>query len=183
MRPARVWWMVSPAPQASTRATASPGPGTGSGTVSRTNGESLALSTIAFMPASPASGTLLFRARFLELPAQGLDACVVFFLAFPVAVRETPAAAGGADTLARERFPEFLAFGFHLAQRRFDVDRAVVTSAAGTLGFHPPERLRLPRSGARNAFRGGVGLGLFHLRRPWRRRIAVDDPAVRHRGL
>src|SRR5262245_7590389 len=41
--------MVSPAPQANTRATASPGPGEGSGTVSSTNGVPGAFSSIAFI--------------------------------------------------------------------------------------------------------------------------------------
>src|SRR5262245_61616097 len=41
--------MVSPAPQANTRATASPGPGVGSGTVSSTKGVAGAFSSIAFI--------------------------------------------------------------------------------------------------------------------------------------
>jgi hypothetical protein len=54
-RPARTWWMVKPAPQAKTRATASPGPGVGSGTVSSTKGWFFPFNNIAFIVIPPAS--------------------------------------------------------------------------------------------------------------------------------
>src|SRR5215831_93820 len=144
--------MVSPAPQASTRATASPGPGTGSGTVSSTNGAFFAFSTMAFMraPRRP-DAALLPRSGLFELLAQRFHPVVVLLLTLPVAVGETPAAADGAYALALERFPELLATGFHLAQRCLDVGRAIASSAARTFGLHPAERLGLLRRRARNA--------------------------------
>ena len=49
MRPALMCWIVSPEPQASTFATASPGPATGSGISTRSNGVAGALRIIAFI--------------------------------------------------------------------------------------------------------------------------------------
>src|SRR5512134_3035177 len=51
MRPALMCWIVRPDPQASTRATASPGPATGSGTCASTKGVLGPLRTIAFTDA------------------------------------------------------------------------------------------------------------------------------------
>ena len=48
-RPALACWMVRPAPQVMTRATASPGPATGSGRCSSWNGRFGPFNTIAFM--------------------------------------------------------------------------------------------------------------------------------------
>jgi hypothetical protein len=48
-RPARMCSIVSPAPQANTRATASPGPAFGSGRSSMTNGAFAACRTMAFI--------------------------------------------------------------------------------------------------------------------------------------
>ena len=55
--------MVSPAPHACTRATASPGPGTGSGTDSSTSGVLAALITIAFIAAGFFVWYFTFQAR------------------------------------------------------------------------------------------------------------------------
>src|SRR5512134_375690 len=49
IRPALMCWMVSPDPQANTRATASPGPGTGSGTLLSTKGELGPFKTMALI--------------------------------------------------------------------------------------------------------------------------------------
>ena len=65
-RPAFTCWMVKPAPQVMTRATASPGPATGSGRSTRSNGRFGPFSTIAFMQASPfnLSGTQASHSDF-----------------------------------------------------------------------------------------------------------------------
>src|SRR5258706_3548684 len=108
MRPARVWWMVSPAPQASTCATASPGPGSGSGTVSRTNGVFRALSTIAFtsIPLRGSPPRALFAGlRVLEVEPGFLHGGIQALLAVPVCLGEAGRPPGRADALDLLRIP------------------------------------------------------------------------------
>ena len=69
-RPALTCWMVRPAPQVMTRATASPGPATGSGRCSNSNGRFGPRNTIAFMGFRPSCTHVLTPATLEDLFAR-----------------------------------------------------------------------------------------------------------------